>query len=62
MSVIKEIGKDKVIFVTKEDHAEKSKIELPPSEPAPGLLLPSGSTNIFYSFWQQKILSLKKFH
>jgi intermembrane space import and assembly protein 40 len=39
------MGKDKVIFVTKEDHAEKSKIELPPSEPQPGLLLPSGEIN-----------------
>ncbi|KAG5670993.1 hypothetical protein PVAND_001218 [Polypedilum vanderplanki] len=39
------MGKDKIIFVTKEDHAEKSKIELPPSEPQPGLLLPSGEIN-----------------
>lgn len=39
------MGKDKVIFVTKEDHAERSKIELPPTEPQPGLLLPSGEIN-----------------
>jgi len=48
MSYCKEYGsegKDKVMFVTKEDHAEKSKIELPPSEPQPGLLLPSGDIN-----------------
>jgi intermembrane space import and assembly protein 40 len=38
-------GKDKVMFVTKEDHAEKSTIELPPSEPQAGLLLPSGEIN-----------------
>lgn len=42
---VREIGKDKIVFVTKEDHAEKSKIELPPTEPAPGLLLPSGEIN-----------------
>ncbi|CAG9806708.1 unnamed protein product [Chironomus riparius] len=45
MATVKEIGKDTIIFVSKEDHAEKSKIELPPSEPAPGLLLPSGEIN-----------------
>jgi intermembrane space import and assembly protein 40 len=33
------------MFVTKEDHAEKSTIELPPSEPQAGLLLPSGEIN-----------------
>lgn len=33
------------MFVTKEDHAEKSKIQLPESEPQPGLLLPSGEIN-----------------
>lgn len=33
------------MFVTKEDHAEKSKIELPESERQPGLLLPSGEIN-----------------
>lgn len=33
------------MFVTKEDHAEKSKIVLPESEPQPGLLLPSGEIN-----------------
>lgn len=45
MSYCKSFGKDKVMFVTKEDHAEKSKIELPPSEPQAGLLLPSGEIN-----------------
>lgn len=45
MSLCKDFGKDKVIFVTKEDHAEPSKIELPPTEPQPGLLLPSGEIN-----------------
>lgn len=37
--------KDKVMFVTKEDHAEKSTIKLPASEPQPGLLLPNGDIN-----------------
>lgn len=45
MAYCKKLDKDKVIFVTKEDHAEKSKIELPPTEPQPGLLLPSGEIN-----------------
>lgn len=45
MAYCKTIGKDKVMFVTKEDHAEPSKIELPPSEPQAGLLLPSGEIN-----------------
>lgn len=45
MSYSKTYGKDKVIFVTKEDHAEKSKIELPEAEPQPGLLLSSGEIN-----------------
>lgn len=45
MAYCKSFGKDKVTFVTKEDHAEKSKIELPPSEPQAGLLLPSGEIN-----------------
>lgn len=42
---VTEIDKDQIIFVTKEDHAEKSTIQLPASEPAPGLLLPSGEIN-----------------
>lgn len=45
MSSCKSFGKDKVIFATKEDHATPSKIELPPSEPSPGLLLPNGDIN-----------------
>jgi len=45
MSYCKTYGKDQVMFVTKEDHAEKSKIVLPESEAAPGLLLPSGEIN-----------------
>lgn len=45
MSECKTFGKDKVIFVTKEDHAEPSKIELPATEPSPGLLLPNGDIN-----------------
>uniref|UniRef100_A0A0K8TP06 CHCH domain-containing protein n=1 Tax=Tabanus bromius TaxID=304241 RepID=A0A0K8TP06_TABBR len=45
MSYCKEFGKDKVMFVTKEDHAEPSKIELPQTEPAPGLILANGEIN-----------------
>lgn len=45
MSYCKEFGKDKVIFATKEDHAIPSKIQLPPPEPAPGLILASGDIN-----------------
>lgn len=45
MSTCKSFGKDKVIFATKEDHSVPSKIELPPSEPSPGLLLPNGEIN-----------------
>ncbi|XP_058059145.1 mitochondrial intermembrane space import and assembly protein 40-B [Anopheles bellator] len=45
MSICKSYGKDKVIFATKEDHAVPSKIELPESEPRPGLILESGDIN-----------------
>lgn len=45
MSTCKSFGKDKVIFATKEDHAIPSTVELPPSEPSPGLLLPNGEIN-----------------
>ncbi|XP_052866300.1 mitochondrial intermembrane space import and assembly protein 40 [Anopheles cruzii] len=45
MSFCKSYGKDKVIFATKEDHAVPSKIELPESEPRPGLILESGDIN-----------------
>lgn len=45
MSYCKEYGKDKVIFVTKEDHSTPSTIELPKSEPSPGLILPNGEIN-----------------
>uniref|UniRef100_A0A1L8E110 Putative mitochondrial intermembrane space import and assembly protein 40-b n=1 Tax=Nyssomyia neivai TaxID=330878 RepID=A0A1L8E110_9DIPT len=38
-------GKDKVIFATKEDLAGPSKIQLPETDPAPGLILPSGEIN-----------------
>lgn len=40
-----EDGKDLVIFATKEDHAEPSKIQLPKLEPQPGLILPNGDIN-----------------
>lgn len=40
-----EYGKDKVLFVTKEDHELPSRVELPPAEPAAGLILESGEIN-----------------
>ncbi|XP_035894880.1 mitochondrial intermembrane space import and assembly protein 40-B [Anopheles stephensi] len=45
MSLCKSYGKDKVIFATKEDHATPSKVELPESEPRPGLILENGDIN-----------------
>ncbi|XP_063706250.1 mitochondrial intermembrane space import and assembly protein 40 [Culicoides brevitarsis] len=45
MSSCKSFGKDKVVFATKEDHAQHSTVELPQSEPSPGLLLPNGDIN-----------------
>lgn len=45
MSYCKDFGKDKVCFVTAEDHKDRSTIILPESEPSPGLLLPSGDIN-----------------
>lgn len=38
-------GKDKVMFMTKEELSEPSKIELTSSEPAPGLILDNGDIN-----------------
>lgn len=47
MSYCKEFedGKDKVMFLTKEDLSEPSKIELSSSEPAAGLILANGDIN-----------------
>ncbi|KAL9893546.1 mitochondrial intermembrane space import and assembly protein 40-B [Glossina fuscipes] len=44
-SYCKTFGKDKVIFATKEDHAEPSTIQLPPPEPAQGLITNDGEIN-----------------
>ncbi|SPP80954.1 mitochondrial intermembrane space import and assembly protein 40 [Drosophila guanche] len=44
-SFCKEFGKDKVIFVTKEDHATPSTIELPAPEPAEGVITKDGKIN-----------------
>lgn len=38
-------GKDKVMFMTKEELSEPSKIELASTEPAPGLILDNGDIN-----------------
>lgn len=45
MPVIEKIGKDTIIFATKEDHSSPSKVSLPEPEPSPGLLLPNGDIN-----------------
>lgn len=45
MSLCKSFGKDKVIFATAEDHATPSTVQLPESEPAPGLILDNGDIN-----------------
>lgn len=47
MSYCKEFndGKDKVMFMSKEELAEPSKIELTSTEPAPGLILENGDIN-----------------
>lgn len=45
MPLIRKEGKDTIIFASKEDHAVPSKINLPESEPSPGLLLPNGEIN-----------------
>jgi len=45
MSVCKDFGKDKVMFVTKEDHEKPCSITLPPDEEPRGLIMPDGSIN-----------------
>ncbi|XP_011874732.1 PREDICTED: mitochondrial intermembrane space import and assembly protein 40-B [Vollenhovia emeryi] len=45
MPLIRKVGKDTIIFASKEDHAVPSKISLPEPEPSPGLLLPNGEIN-----------------
>lgn len=45
MSYCKEQGKDKIIFVTKDDHTIPSKERLQDIEQEPGLILPDGSIN-----------------
>ncbi|XP_013783049.1 mitochondrial intermembrane space import and assembly protein 40-B-like [Limulus polyphemus] len=47
MSYCKDFGKDKVIFVSKEDHETPSKVSLPHStdDEVQGLILPNGEIN-----------------
>ncbi|KAF7409937.1 hypothetical protein HZH68_004318 [Vespula germanica] len=45
MPLIRQDGKDTIIFASKEDHASPCKIELPEPEPSPGLILPNGEIN-----------------
>ena len=45
MSVCKNFGKDKVIFVTQEDHEKPCSVELPPDDEPRGLIMPDGSIN-----------------
>jgi intermembrane space import and assembly protein 40 len=46
MSYCKQEGKDKIIFVTKEDHEKPSTVQLKDDEESqPGLILPGGEIN-----------------
>uniref|UniRef100_T1IWB0 Uncharacterized protein n=1 Tax=Strigamia maritima TaxID=126957 RepID=T1IWB0_STRMM len=45
MSYCRQEGKDKIIFVTKEDHQKPSTIVLDDEDDEPGLLLPNGEIN-----------------
>ncbi|XP_004534355.1 mitochondrial intermembrane space import and assembly protein 40-B [Ceratitis capitata] len=45
MSYCKVFGKDKVCFVTKEDHTTPSSIDLPPPDPPQGLITSDGEIN-----------------
>lgn len=47
MSYCKTFGKDRVIFITKEDHEKPSTIQLPddPEDEKRGLILPNGDIN-----------------
>lgn len=45
MSYCRTEGKDKIIFVTAEDHAKPSTVTLSEPENSPGLILPNGDIN-----------------
>ncbi|XP_067004815.1 mitochondrial intermembrane space import and assembly protein 40-B [Anabrus simplex] len=45
MSYCRQIGKDKIIFATKEDHQIPSTVTLPEPDPQPGLILSDGTIN-----------------
>lgn len=45
MSVCRDFGKDKVIFVTREDHESESQYMPPPDDEPRGLILPNGDIN-----------------
>src|SRR6266487_1376714 len=48
MSYCKEVGKDRIIFITKEEHETPSTVELPPIDPNDtprGLIMPNGDIN-----------------
>ena len=45
MSNCRDFGKDKVVFVTREDHESDSKYILPPDDEPRGLILPNGDIN-----------------
>lgn len=47
MSFCEEYGKDKVVFITKEDHKKPCNIQLPelPEEYTRGLIMPNGDIN-----------------
>ncbi|RWS20670.1 hypothetical protein B4U80_03656, partial [Leptotrombidium deliense] len=45
MSLCKEVGKDKIIFLTKEDHEKPSTVVIPEDDEPRGLILPNGEIN-----------------
>jgi intermembrane space import and assembly protein 40 len=45
MSYCQDLGKDKVIFASREDHDTPSSVSLPEDEERPGLVLPNGDIN-----------------
>ena len=45
MSVCKQFGKDKVVFMSQEDAEKPSSIVLPPDDEPRGLIMPDGSIN-----------------
>lgn len=45
MSYCKQEGKDRILFITREDHEKPSTVSLPDDEEQPGIILPNGEIN-----------------